>query len=211
MFDVRDLCNGRRATGCTERSLFTNPGNLQELKHGSESSSLPLDGSFSMVKRLHLIKRNTERYKLHPILFRYLQSHFEEIFGDSLSCEPFANSENTCLVSCAARLIKENCYLVIWDPQELSEVILLVTRSSIIALFVVPDWSTHDWHKTLIAKASHRFILPVDAVTPSWNDTCTSSAYIWDTRYSTRASDLVTLHVPEIEKLASKTWPPANY
>ena len=95
-------------------------------------------------------------------------------------------------------------------PQQLSEVFSPVARSSIIALFIVPDWSTHDWHKNLTAKSSHRFILPVGAVNPGWSDTGTTSAYILDTRYPTRASDLVTSHVPDIEKLTSKTWPPVS-
>ncbi len=208
MLDVKVLSNGRRATGGTERSFYSNPGNLQVLQHGSNSSSLQLGGPLWLVEKQDLTKTNTERYKLHPILFRYLQSHFEEIFGASLICDPFANSENTSLVSCASRLVVNNCYLVVWDPQELSEVFSLVARSSIIALFVVPDWPTHDWHKSLTARSSHRFILPVGAVNPCWSDTCSTSAYILDSRYASRASDLVTTHVPEMEKLTLKAWPP---
>lgn len=208
MIDVQFLSNGRRGTSCTEQSFYSNPANEQHLNHGCDSVSLALGDTFLVEQHQDKSKKCSNRYMLHPILRRYLQSHFEEIFGASLTCDLFSNSDTSSSCCCLSRLIKGNCYLILADPQDFSEVFLLLVRSSIIALLIVPDWFTHSWHKTLVAKASHRFVLPVGAVQPEWSDTKSTSAYLWDTRYSSRAADLVTLRVPEIDKLALRSFPP---
>ncbi len=112
------------------------------------------------------------------------------------------------LSSCVSRLVQDECYFILWEPQQLDEVFSIITRSSIVVLIIVPDWSNHTWHKTLMAKATHRFVLPIGAVTPAWSDQSSTSAFILDTRYSNRASDLITVRVPEIDKLSLKSWPP---
>ncbi len=208
MFDVRFLSNGRRATCGTDRSFYSKPAPADDLKHGSQPLSLPIKCSPLVLQSQDITKESTNRYSLHPILFRYLRFHFEEIFGASLDCELLVNAEKANILSCVSSLINNGCYLILRDPYKLSEVFSLVAHAAIVTVFVVPDWFTHTWHKTLMAKASHRFVLPVGAVSPPWTDTGTSSAFLWDTRYPSRASDLVTLHVPEIDKLSSKTWPP---
>lgn len=208
MFDKKFLSNGPRGTGCTVRSFYSNSDGSKDQHNGCISVCTSLDNTLLVEQNQDATKTSSIWYKLNPTLFRFLQSHFEEIFGASLKCDPFANTESSDLSLCVSRIIKNECYLIIWDPQRLAEVLPLIISSSIVVLIIVPDWSTHTWHKTLMTKASHRFVLPVGSVTPCWDDKSTSSAFILDTRYDSRASDLVTLRVPELEKLSLKSWPP---
>ncbi len=87
MFDGKFLSNDRRATCRTDRLFYLNPTDVKDRKHGSQLVSLPLGCSPLVLQRQNLTKESTNRYILHPILFRYLRFHFEEIFGASLDCE----------------------------------------------------------------------------------------------------------------------------
>jgi len=131
MFCVQFWSNGRRGTSAADRSFYSKPESCSNLKHGGVSVYSSLGDEVLVDQYRCATKTSTSRYKLDPTLFRYLQTHFEEIFGASLSCDPFVSTENTSLSSCVSRLVQNKCYFILWDPQQLDEVFSLITRSSI--------------------------------------------------------------------------------
>ncbi len=135
-------------------------------------------------------------------------SHFEEIFGLSLDCDIFG-SENSSLLPLFGRCnVKGHNLVIFGEPEMLTEVIDFVKKQRVLAVFIVPDWTNHDWHRDLMERATHRFILPVGSIRNDWFPEGSSSAFILDARYNDRATALISVKIPPIDALSCKSWPP---
>ncbi len=149
------------------------------------------------------------RYQLDKVAFRCVLSHFEEIFGFSLDCDILGDENNSLLPLFGRRNVgKDHTLLIFGNPEMLSEVISVVKRLKVIAVLVVPDWATHDWHRHLQETATHRFILPVGSIREEWFPGGSSSVFVWDARYEDRSAALISIKLPPIDVLSCKSWPP---
>ncbi len=148
------------------------------------------------------------RYQIDKVVFRCVMSHFEEIFGLSLDCDIFGNENNSLLPLFGRCNVKDRNLVVFGDPELLTEVINLVKRQRVLAVFIVPDWANHDWHRDLVERATHRFVLPVGSIRSNWFPEGSSSAFILDARYNDRATALISVKIPPIDALSCKSWPP---
>src|SRR5262249_44330935 len=97
---------------------------------------------------------------------------------------------------------------IIWaGPAELLNTLLIWLRQvHIIALLIVPTWNDHIWFKSCEEIATHRFLFPV--VTPQWQGSFGVTAFILDTRYESRSSDLIKISLLSHEQFATKQCSP---
>jgi len=81
--------------------------------------------------------------------------------------------------------------------------------AKLVYLIVVPEWATHHWHTLLRERASHRFIFPVgDEVISSPANYWPLCAYTVDTRYTKRATNLITVYLPQGDHKTRVFFPP---
>lgn len=173
------------------------------------SSNVSLGSSLETPQtnwRLPEIKER--RYQIDKVVFRCVTSHFEEIFGLSLDCDLFGNENNT-LLPLFGRCDGEcHSFVIFGDPALLTEVVHFVKTQKVLAVFIVPDWVNHDWHRDLMERSTHRFILPVGSIQDEWFPGGSSSAFIMDARYIDRASALISVKLPPVDVLSCKPLPP---
>ncbi len=133
------------------------------LHSGSQSNvNSRLDTAVSWPSSL---KEQRRRYQLDSWVFRCVLSHFEEIYGLSLDCDVFGDGNNSLLPVYGRCDVAEGTNLLVFtEPTLLSEITQFLRKVKTVALFVVPDWTNHDWHRHLMTVASHRFVLPLGSV-----------------------------------------------
>ncbi len=198
--------DNRTANGTSKDGLFCSNGvsPLQTSPPFSSGSYWKTANSSSLLPNLE-----ARRYQLDKFVLRCVMSHFEEIFGLSLDCDVFGNEKDSLLPLFGRSNVNNDQNLLCFgNPELLSEVITFVKLQKAIAVFVVPDWSTHDWHRQLAENATHRFVLPVGSVRDDWFPTGSSSAFVWDARYDNRVTALISLKIPPVDVLSCKSWPP---
>ncbi len=103
----------------------------------------------------------------------------------------------------------ENAVYVNCPPSMLSAVIRWLRAEKVVCLIIVPFWQEHLWYICLLRDATHKFTVSVDDATFTGSGvTCRVHAFIMDTRYVSRATDMVTVNIPSVLETESTIYTP---
>ncbi len=99
--------------------------------------------------------------------------------------------------------------LPVMPPPSWPDGILKWLRAAkVVSLIIVPAWPNHLWHNYLMLHATHRFMCSVGAHYPGHTLGARIQAFIIDTRFDSRATDMVTINTPDIERLRNIIYSP---
>lgn len=150
------------------------------------------------------------RCVIPSILFTHIRHLFETAYGLILKRDLCSSKKNSYLPLHGFPRSGNKCENAVYinaPPSMMNGLIKLCKVEKIVALFVVPAWPGHLWYDFLKENATHRFILPLgQAVFPG--KVGAVHAFIWDSRYDSRATDLITIHTPSIEKCMKNIYSP---
>lgn len=155
---------------------------------------------------------NDTRCVVSQRLFIHLRYMFETAYGLILKRDLCGLSKNSFLPLYGfprRGVPMENAVYVNCLPSMIYNIIQWLTTEKVVSLIIVPVWSEHLWYKYLMKNATHRFIVSIDNdVSPNGQLASGMHAFILDTRYLSRATDIITVSVPSIVEMTKVRYCP---
>lgn len=154
---------------------------------------------------------NDTRCVINKYLFTHLKYMFETGYGMILKRDLCATSKNALLsVYGFPRLGNklDNGVYINSPPSWMDNIIKWIKAAKVVSLIVTPIWPNHLWHNYLMMNATHRFICTVGAAYTGHVWGVGVQAFIIDTRFDSRATDMITISTPDIDILKKIIYTP---